>query len=145
MSVDVTVKLPQIDALIKTMQDNGAMSTLLVGAGQVVAGEVKKRWLNGTGADTTVFEGGNREYLLRKGISGRQPVINMNYSGRMAKSFGVKEVNAERAVLSFSSDQLPKARGNYKLRNNMLDVDEPGIISLAVNAFNKLFRKAGKL
>ncbi len=42
---DVIIKLPQIDALIKTMQDSGAMSTLLVGAGQVVAGEIRNRWV----------------------------------------------------------------------------------------------------
>lgn len=159
---DVTVKIPTIDALIKTMSDNGALSTLMVGTASVVATRIKKQWLAGSGADTTVFSPGSDEYLLKKGLAGRQPVINMSLTGQMAKSFKVQKADGNSATLGFSgsrsarksngitldngkSSNLDVARGNYSRRPNMLSTDSDDLQSFATNAFYKLFKKVVKL
>ncbi len=136
--------LPTIDALVKTLQDSGSMSILLTGAAQVAATEIKKRWLIGTGADTTVFSKGNPEYLLRKGLSGRNPEINMSYTGDMMKSFKVQKADKDSATLGFTSSELKKARSNYNRRNNMLDVDEPTLQEKARKAFETILKKMVK-
>lgn len=159
---DVTVKIPTIDALVKGMSDNGTMSTLLVGTGQSVVTRVKKQWLAGSGADTTVFSPGSHEYLIKKGLAGRQPVINMSLTGQLAKSFKVQKSDSKSATLGFAgnrsarksngivldsgkSTNLEVARGNVARRPNMLAVDDPGIQAFATNAFYKLFKKVMKL
>lgn len=154
---DVKVSLPTIDALIKLMTESGALSTLLVGTASAVQTRVKKQWLAGSGADTTVFSPGNSEYLTKKGLAGRQPVINMSLTGQMMKSFKVQRANDKEAALGFSgnrakskldsgkSTNLEVARGNYNRRPNMLSTDSPDLQDFATKQFNALFRKAGKL
>lgn len=142
---DVTVKLPTIDALIKLMTESGALSTLLVGTASAVQTRVKKNWLNSTGADGTQFKKGNADYLASKGASGRNAVIDMYYTGKMAKTFKVQRANDKEAALGFGGDQLPKARSNYNRRPNMLSTDSADLQDFATNVFNKLFKKAGKL
>lgn len=142
---DVIVKIPTIDALVKNMQDNGTMSTLLIGTGQATAGQIKKQWLGSKGADNSPFKKGNKDYLASKAASGRNGVIDMYYTGKMAKSFKVQSATADSATIGFGGDQLEKARGNYARRPNMLAVDDPGIQAFATNAFYKLFKKVMKL
>lgn len=142
---DVKVNTPTIDGLIKLMTESGAMSTILVGTAALVGTRVKKQWLAGSGADSTAFSPGNHEYLVQKGLSGRKPVIDMYYTGKMAKSFKVQRSNDKEAALGFGGDQLPKARGNYNRRPNMLSTDSPDLQAFATKQFNALFRKAGKL
>lgn len=157
---DVKVSLPTIDALIKLMTESGALSTLLVGTASAVQTRVKKQWLAGSGADTTVFSPGDSEYLTKKGLAGRQPVINMSLTGQMMKSFKVQRANDKEAALGFSGNRsstvlgkkiknppsnLEVARGNYARRPNMLSTDSKDLQDFATNVFNKLFKKAGKL
>lgn len=141
MAVSVNVALPSIDQAIKTLQSTGNMSTILTGAGQVVAGEIKKRWTSGSGADNSNLDKLSLKYAIKKASSGRKPFADMNYTGKMQRSFRVVESNQKQATIGFSTEESrQKARGNVGWRPNLLNVNEKGIIILAVNAFNKILR-----
>lgn len=143
MPVDFTVKTPSVDSLVLFL--DGKTDKALAAAGEVVAGEVKKRWLAQKGADGSNFRGISKTYKPIKEASGRKPVIDMYFSGAMAASFGTKKVTGDEAVISFSGvdakgkDNLEKARENFQRRPNMLATDST-LANIASRAFVKFLR-----
>lgn len=153
MSAEVTVKLPSIDELIAAI-GTSKLKTSMAGAATVVSKTVKDRWIAGKGADNTPFKAGSKAYLDWKASKGRNRRIDMNLGvppspgssgppAGMALSFMPRKQTEREVVISFSTEQLEKARGNYSKRPNMLKVDDT-LTSIGVKAFLKAIRSVVK-
>lgn len=149
MSAEVIVKLPSIDELIAAI-GTYKLKTSMAGAATIVSKTVKDRWLAGKGADNTTFKVGSKAYLDWKASKGRNRRIDMNLGvppspgssgppAGMALSFMPRKQTEREVVISFSTEQLEKARGNYSKRPNMLKVDDT-LEVIGVKAFLKSLR-----
>jgi hypothetical protein len=138
----VTVNLPSIDGLIEAI-GTAKLKVSMSGAATVVSGEVRRRWLSGSGADQTKFSPGSKDYLAWKASKGRTPKIDMMFKGDMALSFIPRRQTDTEVEITFSNDQLDKARSNFSLRPNMLKVNA-SLEKIGINAFLKSLRSLVK-
>lgn len=138
----VSVNLPSVDELIAAI-GTSKLKVSMAGAATVVAGEVRRRWGSGSGADKSPFKAGSPDYLKWKASKGRNPKIDMMFSGDMALSFIPRKQTDREVEITFSNDQLKKARGNFDKRPNMLRVDAT-LEKIGVKEFLKSIRSLVK-
>jgi len=160
MSATIKVTTPSLDQLAKFLKP-GDLGKAMSGTASYVAGEVKKRWQEGKGADNAQFSPGNPNYLALKSASGRNGKIDLNLTGGLSKSFYPRKVSTDgkEATIAFggsssrakltkgskggTKDNLQVARGLVGKRPNILEPDNT-LRDLAEINLNRLIRKAVK-
>lgn len=83
-----------------------------------------KNWLQGRGADGIAMKRlsdnpKGKGYKTRKEKSGRNGIPDLNWTGRMQQSLESKRRGKD-VIVTFSQVEMGKARGNFKLRKNMM-------------------------
>jgi hypothetical protein len=67
------------------------------------------------------FEGGYKQF---KAASGRNPIRDFMFSGKMHQGFKVFKKGAFRYILGFAAPEKDKARGNKRHAQNMLSISK---------------------
>ena len=138
---EVTVNLPQLEKAILLL-GNAVIEQGMAGASQAVVGKIKQSWAKGQSGEGATLQSPpiSKSYKAYKESSGRNGVIDFNFTSDLYKSFGTKKLDGTKATISFEADQLPKARSLMNRRPQGMEVG-PKLTKIAVDQFNKWLRK----
>lgn len=114
------------------------ISNTLVLIGTRTKADIISKWLSGRGADGKKFSSLTTVYKKWKVKKGRKGVADMFFTGNMAASMLVKKKGNRQAVLTFSGNEMPKARGNYSNRKNMMTLSDIWKKKMIILALRKM-------
>lgn len=140
----VIVSLPSLEQAINALGKN-VLETGVSGAGTAVAGKIVEQWSKGeTGEGGTLQDPPiSKGYKKEKESSNRRGFIDFNWTGDLQRSFGVKSSKYNTATLSFTANELQKARGLMERRPQGLEVGDK-LSKIASTVFNKWLRSVVK-
>jgi hypothetical protein len=113
-----------LDDLDKVKKNITRIQPTVLEAGEKAIGEIIGNWSSGKGGNNKSMKALTEKYKTRKRNSGRSGKRDLNWTGDLYRSFIVKKEGKSSAKLTFTSDAMGKAKGNYKLDNNMMKVSK---------------------
>ena len=143
---NVTIKMPTIQARGNWL--TGDINKAIGAAATDVTTHLKINWTQGRGGDEVNMKplsnkprNGQPGYADQKKASGRNPIPDLLWSGELHKSMlaGIRRPNKFTATIGFSgAGGLEKARSNYALRPNMMELSDKFKNQVIKNVYNDM-------
>ena len=156
----VKMDLSTTKSAIKALMD---FSEILYQGAEYTRGRVIRNWSKGKSPDGSVMRAlSSKEYYFNVGtdsspryqtfpggykqfkeVTGRKPIRDFTFTGKMIQGFKVFKKNPFRMVLGFTAPEKDKARGNNERTPNMLKVS-PKLEKLVTKFIEKQYWKRVK-
>lgn len=120
---DIVISLPNLEGRAKFLEKD--IRQAIGQAATMVRHHLITQWLKARGGDEIPMKSLSPRYAEKKNKSGRMPIPNLSYTGELQKSLQIiRQTNTSATVGFIGSRNTNVARGNVKLRENMMDLSQ---------------------